>query len=108
MSEDQQQGLIRQLVIYGVTQSGQRFRPSDWAERLAGVMSRFRPAGSRGGPLSYSPYVEPVVVDGIRCIVVDHRLRQLEPLAWNFVEGFAQDNDLRTSERELPARTRPR
>ena len=107
MSEDQQQGLIRQFIIHGVTLSGQRFRPSDWAERLAGVMSRFRPAGSRGGPLSYSPYVFPMVVEGVRCVVVDHRLRQLEPLAWHFVEEFAQDNDLKTSERVLPARTRP-
>jgi len=107
MSEDQQLGLIRQFVIYGVTLSGQRFRPSDWAERLAGVMSRFRPAGSCGGPLSYSPYVVPMVVDGIRCVVVDHRLRQLEPLAWNFVEAFAHDNDLKTSERDVPERTRP-
>lgn len=107
MSEDQQRGLVRQFIIHGVTQSGQRFRPSDWAERLAGVMSRFRPGGSRGGPLSYSPYVVPNVIEGVRCVVVDHRLRQLEPLAWNFVEEFAKDNDLRTSEREVPERIRP-
>lgn len=107
MSEDQQQGLVRQFIIHGVTLTGQRFRPSDWAERLAGVMSRFRPAGSRGGPLSYSPYVVPMVVDGIRCVVVDHRLRQLEPLAWSFVQGFAHDNGLQTSERDTPERTRP-
>jgi len=46
-------------------------------------------------------------IDGVRCIVVDHRLRQLEPLAWNFVEEFAHDNDLRTSEREVPERKGP-
>ncbi|HUH88637.1 MAG TPA: DUF3579 domain-containing protein [Pusillimonas sp.] len=107
MSEDQPRSLLRQFIIYGVTHSGQRFRPSDWAERLAGVMSRFRPVGSRGGPLSYSPYVVPMFIDGVRCIVVDHRLRQLEPLAWNFVEEFAHDNDLRTSEREVPERKGP-
>lgn len=90
-----------------MTLEGQRFRPSDWAERLAGVMSQFRPSGSVGSPLTYSPYVVPVVIDGIRCVVVDHRLRELEPLAWKFVCGFADDNHLRTSEQsvETPPRS---
>ncbi|HLR30779.1 MAG TPA: DUF3579 domain-containing protein [Paenalcaligenes sp.] len=85
------------LIIYGVTQNDQRFRPSDWAERLAGVMSQFRPEGSGGGPLTYSPYVVPRFVDGVRCVVVDSRLRDLEPLAWKFVCNFAHDNKLKTS-----------
>ncbi len=92
----------QQLVILGLTQSGERFRPSDWAERLAGVMSRFKPPGFDAGPLAYSPYVVPSYFEGARCVVVDHRLRELEPLAWRFVCGFAQDNHLQT--RELPPR----
>ena len=59
---------VRQFVIHGVTESGSRFRPSDWAERLAGVMAQFRPAGSAGNHLTYSPYVLPVVIDGVRGI----------------------------------------
>lgn len=99
---------LEQFIIHGLTNAGQRFRPSDWAERLAGVMSQFRPAGSRGSPLSYSPYVVPVNIEGVRCVVVDKRLRELEPLAWKFVCGFASDNDLKTSDRivspgEVPA-----
>ncbi|HZH56744.1 DUF3579 domain-containing protein [Yanghanlia caeni] len=90
---------VEQFIIHGLTKTGQRFRPSDWAERLAGVMAQFRPAGSSGGHLSYSPYVVPVNVDGVRCVVVDKRLRDLEPLAWKFVCGFAADNNLQTSER---------
>lgn len=92
---------VQQLIIHGVTLEGQRFRPSDWAERLAGVLSQFRPAGFTGGHLTYSPYVVPVVLDGVRCVVVDQRLRDLEPLAWKFVCDFATDNKLRTSERVL-------
>src|SRR5690606_32785556 len=87
----------RQLVIHGLTEEGQRFRPSDWAERLAGVMSQFRPDGSVGGHLTYSPYVVPRLIDGVRCVVVDARLRELEPLAWKFVVGFALDNKLQLS-----------
>ncbi|MBB5217261.1 DUF3579 domain-containing protein [Parapusillimonas granuli] len=100
--------LVQQLIIHGVTQDGQKFRPSDWAERLAGVMSQFRPAGSVGGPLTYSPYVVPVVLDGVRCVVVDKRLRELEPLAFKFVCSFAEDNHLKVSEQETAMPSRPR
>ncbi|MCC2596709.1 DUF3579 domain-containing protein [Pusillimonas sp. MFBS29] len=99
--------LVQQLVIHGLTLDGQRFRPSDWAERLAGVMSQFRPAGSMRDHLTYSPYVVPVVLDGIRCVVVDRRLRDLEPLAWKFVCDFASDNKLQLTEQEVPASSRP-
>ncbi|CAM5394708.1 DUF3579 domain-containing protein [Eoetvoesiella caeni] len=99
--------LVQQFIIFGVTNEGKPFRPSDWAERLAGVMSSFRPPGSTGGHLTYSPYVVPMVIDGIRCVVVDHRLRELEPLAWNFVYEFAQDNHLKTAEKQIQDRSRP-
>jgi len=92
---------VRQFIIHGVTESGARFRPSDWAERLAGVMSQFKPPGSGGSHLTYSPYVLPVVMDGVRGIVVDLRLRELEPLAYKFVVDFARDNQLKTEEREI-------
>lgn len=98
---------VEQFIIHGLTNSGRRFRPSDWAERLAGVMSQFRPAGSPGSPLSYSPYVVPVNMDGVRCVVVDTRLRELEPLAWRFVCGFAADNDLQTSQRVVDKSAAP-
>ncbi len=86
-----------QLIIHGETQAGQRFRPSDWAERLSGVMSQFRPEGSVANPLTYSPYVFPRVIDGTRCVIVDQKLRELEPLAWQFVCNFALSNNLKTS-----------
>jgi hypothetical protein len=86
----------RYFIIFGVTQSGTLFRPSDWAERLAGVLAPYRPVGTLGGHLSYSPYAVPKVIDGVRCVVIDERLRALEPLAWKFVHDFAQDNGLKT------------
>lgn len=39
----------REVFIQGITQDGRSFRPSDWAERLAGAMSCFRPGGVRPG-----------------------------------------------------------
>jgi len=90
---------VTQFLIHGVTQDGKRFRPSDWAERLAGVMAQFRPAGAARNHLTYSPYVTPTLIDGVRGVVVDQRLRELEPLAYKFVVDFARDNQLRTEER---------
>ena len=93
--------IVRQLIIHGTTLEGNRFRPSDWGDRLSGVMSRFRPPGSQAHHLTYSPFVYPLLIEGESCVAVDHRLRDLEPLAWKFVCDFAQSNRLRTSERTV-------
>ncbi|HJW52865.1 MAG TPA: DUF3579 domain-containing protein [Burkholderiaceae bacterium] len=87
----------REFFIHGVTSSGRPFRPSDWAERLCGVMSSYRPGGLANGldaHIGYSPYVRPTLVGGVKCVVVDERLRELERMAFDFVMSFARDNDL--------------
>jgi hypothetical protein len=91
----------RQYHIQGLTLTGRTFRPSDWAERLAGAMSSFRPAGSAGGRgayIGYSPYCVPQVVEGVKCVRVSEALRDIEPMAWDFVMNFARDNELRVAE----------
>ncbi|MGV3493469.1 MAG: DUF3579 domain-containing protein [Ramlibacter sp.] len=89
----------REVFILGITRDGRTFRPSDWAERLAGVMSSFRPGGAQpGSHLNYSPWCIPTVIDGVKCVIVNRDLRDHEPMAWDFVINFAKDNDLRTSE----------
>jgi len=91
----------REVFIQGVTKSGRTFRPSDWAERLAGAMSCFRPGGvqpGRGAFIGYSPYCVPMVVNGIKCVVVNEALKAIEPMAWDFVMNFARDNDLQVAE----------
>jgi Protein of unknown function (DUF3579) len=91
----------RELFIQGVTADGKPFRPSDWAERLAGAMSCFRPEGSGGGIsafIGYSPYCVPRQINGIKCVIVNEKLRELEPMAWDFVMNFARDNLLEVTE----------
>lgn len=85
-----------ETIIQGLTSNGQPFRPSDWAERLCGAMSCFRPEGyaGRNAHLLYSPYVRPTVVAGIKSVVMSEVLRSVEPLAYHFVLDFAKDNDL--------------
>ncbi len=88
----------RQLFIQGTTLQGRAFRPSDWAERLAGAMSSFRPAGSAGGIaayIGYSPYCVPQLLDGVKSVLVSEALRDVEPMAWDFVMNFARDNALK-------------
>jgi Protein of unknown function (DUF3579) len=89
----------KQVFIQGITKSGSTFRPSDWAERLAGVMSQFRPGGNRpGSHIAYSPWCVPTVVNGVKVVIVDSALRDFEPMAWDFCMNFARDNDLQISE----------
>ena len=78
------------LIIKGITQSGQQFRPSDWSDRLCGVMSAF----GADEQLRYSPLVTPALRDGLRCVIVRRQLAELEPRLLKFFLSFALDNDL--------------
>ncbi|HEY0491488.1 MAG TPA: DUF3579 domain-containing protein [Telluria sp.] len=92
--------MASEFFILGLTTDGKQFRPSDWAERLAGVLSCFRPEGSGGrhAHLQFSPYVTPTVVNGIKAVVVNEGLREIQPMAYNFVKEFAKDNKLQVVE----------
>lgn len=91
----------REVFIQGTTLDGRTFRPSDWAERLAGAMSCFRPDGVRGRIgdfIGYSPYCVPRVIGNVKFVIVNEALRDLEPMAWDFVMNFARDNQLQVSD----------
>jgi hypothetical protein len=92
--------MASEFFILGLTTDGKQFRPSDWAERLAGVLSCFRPEGSGGrhAHLQFSPYVTPTVVNGVKAVVVNEGLREIQPMAYNFVKEFAKDNKLQVVE----------
>ena len=78
------------LIIKGLTLSGQQFRPSDWSDRLCGVMSAF----GADEQLRYSPLVTPALRDGLRCVIVRRELAELEPRLFRFFLIFAVDNEL--------------
>jgi hypothetical protein len=89
----------KEVFIQGVTQDGKEFRPSDWAERLAGVMSQFRPGGAvPGSHLSYSPWCIPTTMGNVKCVVVHTDLRDHDVMAWDFLMNFARDNQLQVAE----------
>ncbi|MDR3351600.1 MAG: DUF3579 domain-containing protein [Zoogloeaceae bacterium] len=81
---------MNSFIIVGLTQTGEKFRPSDWADRLCGVLSVFRATKK----MRYSPYVSPGDYDGQKAVFVDGQLQALDPQAYQFVLNFAQDNKL--------------
>lgn len=96
-----------EFLIVGTTLDGRAFRPSDWSERLAGVMSQFRPGGPRpGSHLGYSPWCHPVVRGGVKCVVVHSALRDHDVMAWDFCVNFARDNQLQVEPGRANARVR--
>lgn len=81
----------RDLMIVGQTADGRRFRPSDWAERLGSMMAHL---GARQS-VTYSPWVRPGYTPaGLKCLHVAARLHELEPRAYEYLLGFARQNDL--------------
>jgi hypothetical protein len=87
--------VAKEIYILGLTRDGRPFRPSDWAERLAGVMSQFRPGGPQpGSHLAYSPWCVPTSLGSVKCVIVHPDLRDYDVMAWDFCINFARDNDL--------------
>ena len=92
--------LATEVVIRGVTSQGRTFRPSDWADRLAGLVSQ---VGS-DHRLNYCPCVQPVTRAGVRCVVINRSLEQQDSRMFRFLLDFARDNDLEV----VDGRQRPR
>ncbi|HET7776740.1 MAG TPA: DUF3579 domain-containing protein [Azospira sp.] len=82
------------FIIVGLTREGRKFRPSDWAERLCGVMSAF----GAEKKMKYSPFVGPCTFQGEKAVFVDAQLGRLEPMAYKFMLNFANDNELQVVE----------
>ncbi len=97
-----------EYFIQGITSNGRKFRPSDWSGRLCGMMSGFGPkAKGPNARLQYSIYVRPTMIGDINVVILDSRLRDIEPMAFDFVLNFAKNNDLTVTEAcELPAASR--
>lgn len=93
-----------EIFIAGITLSGRAFRPSDWTERLCGCLSLF----GEDSRINYRTYVKPVLSAGVKGLVIDCRLKEISPDAFEFLVSFAKDNELRLREgrREIRRGTR--
>ena len=81
----------KKIIIEGITESGQQFRPSDWAERVSDELATFH-----NRRIHYSPLLQPSVnEDGYKCVLLDPTLEQTNPSLYNSILEFARDNHLK-------------
>lgn len=81
----------KSVVIEGVTEKGEAFRPSDWAERVSGNLATFKDCR-----LHYSPLLLPSVNDeGNKCVILDPILKQTNPDLYESLLAFARANNLK-------------
>lgn len=83
------------IIIEGVTESGEKFRPSDWAERMSGKLSTFRKHR-----IKYSPLLQPSVKDGHQCVLLDPHLKESNPKLYQSILNFAKNNKLKICNEE--------
>lgn len=79
------------LVIEGITENGDRFRPSDWAERLASLAARY----DKSRRLRFSTSLRPIREQEFKALKVDRSLAESAPCVWAQVMRFAEKNRLR-------------
>lgn len=87
----------RKIIIKGVTEDGRRFRPSDWAQRLATAV------GSLGTDrrIRFHPQVSIGAVNGVTCVMVDAALEEEDPQLYGFLLNFGRSNHLQIETRDL-------
>ena len=84
-----------------MTQSGRKFRPSDWAERISGALSYF----GRDQRIRYSPLLQPITVKGIKCISIDPDMQHQYPELYAYLMHWANSNQLNVREIEQEPHT---
>jgi len=79
-----------EIIIEGNTRAGKPFRPSDWVDRMCSTYATF----GEDRKLKYSPYLKPKVVNGVRCLAVDLKLKTVNPDGYAQLMHFADENKL--------------
>ncbi|MCX7121371.1 MAG: DUF3579 domain-containing protein [Gammaproteobacteria bacterium] len=85
----------KHIIIEGVTESGETFRPSDWAERMSGQLSTFHKRR-----IHYSPLLQPSVKDGRKCVLLDEKLKETNPELYQSILDFAHENHLKICDKD--------
>lgn len=88
-------------LIPGLTHRGYAFRPSDWAERLSGVVALFVDERAAQTGVQRRQFARPVMHDGIKSLLIDTTLRDACPGAFAFLSSFAIENGLAMHARTL-------
>ena len=79
-----------EIFIQSLTKDGKPFRPSDWVDRMCSSYATF----GDDRKLRYSPYLKPEMMDGVRCLAVDMRLKISNQEGFEELMQFAHENAL--------------
>ena len=90
MTEVQAGPLTGEIIIEGNTRAGKAFRPSDWVDRMCSTYATF----GEDRKLRYSPYLKPKVLNNVRCLAVDLKLKSVNPEGYAQLMHFAEENNL--------------
>ena len=82
------------IIIEGIKEDGNKFRPSDWCERLATTLASF----GEDQRLHYCKSAHPCLINGINCLIVDKDLETKSPESYEFLLAFASENKLKIQE----------
>lgn len=80
----------KKIIIEGITEEGETFRPSDWAERMSGQLSTFHKRR-----IHYSPLLQPSMKNGNKCVLLDPQLKESNPDLYQSILEFAEKNHLK-------------
>lgn len=92
---DNKPDLKNKIIIEGITESGNQFRPSDWAERISGTLSTFH-----NRRVYYSPLLQPLYRSGYKCVALDPSLKETNPDLYQSILNFAKSNNLKICSEE--------
>jgi len=82
----------QEWVILGMTVDGKAFDVPDWTDRLCGMLAE--QAGDNR--LSYSDYLQPVVINGLPAVVMQTGLERADKQAFDSIKRFVAENQLKT------------
>lgn len=80
-------------IIEGYTNDGNKFRPSDWIDRVASMMATYK-----AQRLVYSEYLHPELYQGQKCLILNSSLETEDPSMYKYVMDFAKSNNLKFTE----------
>ncbi|TXI44394.1 DUF3579 domain-containing protein [Methylophilus sp.] len=80
----------QEIIIQGITLAGKPFRPSDWVDRMCSTYATF----GDDKKLRYSPYLKPKLVNNVRSLSVDMKLKDVNPAGFEQLIQFAKENQL--------------
>jgi len=81
---------IEKILLRGVTKDGNKFRPSDWAERLYYALATYGPTGR----LVFNPLVNIKQGEQHKCFVIKPALKEKDRMTYDFLLDFAKSNEL--------------